>query len=88
MGSSAPGPADEAVARAIAGSLIATIFAFVGTRGALRVMRELWASSDDEVAVITRLLGRFEYWGTFSAVCHAVAFMALVVALVLCRGKP
>jgi hypothetical protein len=77
--------ANEAQTRAVAGSLVATILAFVGTGGALRAMRDLWASSDDDVARITHLLNRFTGWGSFSAVWHVVAFVALVAALMLSR---
>jgi uncharacterized membrane protein len=76
---------NEAQARAVAGSLVATILAFVRTGGAVRAMRDLWASADDDVARITRLLNRFTGWGWFSALWHVTAFVALVAALMLSR---
>jgi hypothetical protein len=79
------GAAGEAQTGAIALSVVATMLAFVGTAGALRAMRDLWNSSDDDVVAIQHLLDRFDRWGLFSACWHLLAFVALVAALVVSR---
>jgi hypothetical protein len=45
-------------------------------------MRRLWRSSDDDEALLARLLDRFARWHVFSAIWHVVEFVALVCALV------
>jgi hypothetical protein len=66
-------------------SLVATFFGFVGTAQAIPAMRQLWQSSDDDEILLASLLDRFARWGVFSATCHVVSFVALVVALVAPR---
>ena len=62
-------------------SLAATILGFVGTGGAFPIMRRLWQASNDDEALLARLLDRFARWHVFSAFWHVVAFVALVCAL-------
>lgn len=63
-------------------SLAATILGFAGTAGALPAMRKLWQTTDDDEALLARLLDRFARWHVFSAFSHIVAFIALVCAFV------
>jgi hypothetical protein len=62
-------------------SLFATLLGFVGTAGALPAMRDIRAASDDETTALATHLDRFERWGSMSASCHVVAFVAMTTAL-------
>lgn len=62
-------------------SLVATLLGFVGTARALPAMRDLKALPDDERALLATHLDRFARWGSMSASCHIVAFIAVVTAL-------
>jgi hypothetical protein len=64
----------------VAASLLATMLGFVGTGGAFPTMRRLWATPDEQPALVEELLNRFERWGVFSAACHLAAFVCLLVA--------
>lgn len=67
----------------IIASLIATIFGFVGTSRAFPAMWHLWKTPDHDEAKLATLLGRFESWGTFSALGHLISFIVLVIAWAL-----
>lgn len=68
------------VSWSIAISLIATVFAFIGTFQALPAVLSLRKAPDDE-ALLSGILDRFARWHTFSTVWQLVSFLALVVAL-------
>lgn len=61
-------------------SLLATVLTFWGTLKALPTMMSLRDAPNEE-PLLARILDRFAYWHTFSAVWQLISFMALVVAL-------
>jgi hypothetical protein len=70
----------------VAASIVATVFGFVGTAGALPAMTGLWNASDEDAPLLSRLLDRFGRWGMFSAGWHLVAFVAVISALAALAG--
>ena len=68
-------------------SFAATILGFVGTAMAFPTMRRLWATADEDEALLAGLLDRFARWGNFSAAWHSVAFIGLIAAMVA-SGSP
>ena len=64
-----------------ASSLATTAVAFVGVGRALPQMFKLWKTSDEDPALVARLLDRFTRAGTFSAIWHVIAFVLIVAAL-------
>ena len=69
------------VSNAIVYSLIATILGLVGTGGAFPAMIKLWKSNNEDVLKITTYLNRFAWWHVFSAIFHAISFIALILTL-------
>jgi hypothetical protein len=61
-------------------SFAATVLAFVGTSRALPALLSMRQTPEDEAA-LSKVLGRFAYWHTFSTAWQVAAFAALVVAL-------
>lgn len=70
----------SAVTWSVAASFAATVLAFVGTSRALPALLSMRRTPDDEAA-LSKALGRFAYWHTFSTAWQVAAFVALVVAL-------
>lgn len=67
----------------IMASLAATILGFVGTGVNFPTMLTLWRTSDDDEAVVIKLLDRWDWWHAFGAVWHGIAFFALAIAMAL-----
>lgn len=68
------------VSWSLAGALLATVLAFIGTARALPAVQSLRNTGDDET-VLSETLDRFARWHTFSTFWQVVSFVALVVAL-------
>ena len=69
-------------------SLAATTLGFLGTAMAFPTMRRLWATADEDEALLGGLFDRFARWGDFSAAWHSAAFIALIGAMVVATGSP
>jgi hypothetical protein len=62
-------------------SLIATCFGFVGTGFAFPAMKKLWMTKEEDTALTTTLINRFEFWGWISCISNVISFCILVVAI-------
>lgn len=64
------------------GSLLATLFGFVGTAGAFPAMGKLWRATTRNDIETNRLLSKFAFWSAISATAHIIAFILLLIAIV------
>ena len=76
-------PETPAISWLIIASFIATVLGLVGAFKAFPAMAKLWKAPDDDEVKLVKLLERFEYWGTFSALGHLISFIVLVLAWAL-----
>lgn len=58
-----------------------TLLGFIATGVAYPTMQKLWKTNDNDLALITTLLNRFEFWGWVSTIAHLLAFSILVSCL-------
>ena len=76
-------PVTPIISWSITASLIATICGLIGAFKAFPAMAKLWKAPDNDEAKLTKILDKFEYWGTFSAFGHLISFIVLVLAWAL-----